>query len=76
MQADLGHGSGPAWPAPRGRRRRSGRGRRGPPPGLPVSGLRGEAEGDPRLIDVLQGLLGPGCGRPLGLEPLVEVLAG
>ena len=39
-------------------------------------GVRGEAERDPRLMDLLEGLLDRGLGRPLGLEALVEVLAG
>ena len=43
---------------------------------LPLLGVRGEAERDPRLMDFLEGLLDRGLGRPLGLEALVEVLAG
>ena len=39
-------------------------------------GARGEAEGDPRLMDLFEGLLGRGLGRPLGLAALVELLAG
>ena len=43
---------------------------------LALLGVRGEAERDPRLMDFLEGLLDRGRGRPLGLEALVEVLAG
>ena len=43
---------------------------------LSLLGARGEAQRDPRLIDFLEGLLDRGFGRPLGLEALVEVLAG
>ena len=42
---------------------------------LPL-GVRGEAEGDPRLIDLFEGLLDRGLGRPHGLAALVELLAG
>ena len=42
---------------------------------LPL-GVRGEAEGDPRLVDLFEGLLDRGLGRPLGLAALVELLAG
>ena len=35
---------------------------------LPLLGVRGEAEGDPRLMDFLEGLLDRGLGRPLGLD--------
>ena len=42
---------------------------------LPL-GVRVEAEGDPRLVDLFEGLLDRGLGRPLGLAALVELLAG
>ena len=43
---------------------------------LALLGVRGEAERDPRLMDFLEGLLDRGRGRPLGLDALVELLAG
>ena len=41
---------------------------------LPLPGARRQAEGDPRLIDLLEGLLDRGFGRPLGLTALIEFL--
>ncbi len=41
---------------------------------LPLHGARRQAEGDPRLIDFFEGLLGRGFGRPPGLAALIEFL--
>ena len=43
---------------------------------LNLLGVRGQAERDPRLMDFLEGLLDRGRRSSLGLEALVEVLAG
>ena len=47
-----------------------GWGRRTAPP----SRARRQAEGDPRLVDFLEGLRGRGVGRPPGLAALIEFL--